>query len=140
MHVRNFLHAVGSCVAIAGPLHCAGQRPAAQPAAIPAETNAPNSASSSPQWAPVETERDCAKAQAQCGGGVCDAKVKNDCDAPIRCALEITVTCSSLGGGSTANGSEHATIGAHDTGDIGAQATCGGGDVLRTEIQKLTCK
>jgi hypothetical protein len=140
MRVARVLHATGFCVAIGGLLCCGGQQAAAPPAAAPAETGTANSASSAPQWAPVDTEKDCAKAQAQCGGGVCDAKVKNDCDAPVRCVLEIAVTCGSLGGASTANGSERATINPHETSDIGAQATCGGGEVLRTEIQKLSCK
>jgi hypothetical protein len=131
--------AIAMCVALAGLFDCAAQEPAAKPAA-PTSHEAPNSASPTPQWEAVETQKDCAKAEAQCGGGVCDAKVKNDCDAPIRCSLEIMATCSTSGGDSTANGSDHATINAHSSGDVGAQATCGGGDVVHTAIQKLSCR
>jgi hypothetical protein len=133
-------HAIAAYLAATVLCHCAGQQPAAQAPAGPAEAAPPNAASSSPQWEPVDTEKDCAKAQAKCGGGVCDAKVKNDCDAPVRCSLDVVATCSTSGGDSTANGSEHATINAHSSGEVGAQATCGGGDVVHTAIQKLSCR
>ena len=118
--------------------HCGAQRPAAPPAAAPADNG--NPAPSAPEWEAVETGSSCASAQVQCGGGACDAKVKNDCDAALRCALEIEATCSTSTGESTANGSEHGTIAAHSSSDIGAQATCGGGEVVHTAIHKLSCQ
>jgi hypothetical protein len=139
MRLGNSSSALGAGAIVVGFCHCAAQRAATQPAPPPADTSAPSATSSEPQWEPVETGKDCASAQAKCGGGVCDAKVKNDCDTAVRCALEIAATCGTSGGGSTANGSDHATIAAHATGDVGAQATCGG-DVVHTEIQKLSCR
>jgi hypothetical protein len=138
MRVGNCRHAIAAYAAIVGLCHCGGVRPAAQPTGAPADT-APSAASSTPQWEAVDTEKDCAKAQAQCGGGVCDAKIKNDCDAPVRCSLDVTVTCSAVGGESIANGSNHATINAHDSSELGAQATCGSGDAVHTAIEKLRC-
>ena len=140
MRVGNSRYAIAAVAVVAGLCHCGGARPAAPPAAAPADPSAANAASSTPQWEPVETEKDCAKAQAQCGGAVCDAKINNDCDAPVRCSLDISVTCSTQGGDSTANGSSHATINAHDTSELGAQATCGGGDAIHTAIDKLRCQ
>lgn len=119
---------------------CGAAQPAAQPPAAPASAVEPAAASSAPSWDPAETGKDCAKAQVQCGGGVCDAKIKNDCDAAVRCELAIAATCSVQGGASTANGGDHATIGAHETGEVGAQATCAGGQVVHTEVEKLSCK
>jgi hypothetical protein len=139
MRVGNCRQAIAAYAAIAGLCDCGGARPATPPAAAPADT-APSAATSTPQWEAVDTEKDCAKAQAQCGGGVCDAKIKNDCDAPVRCSLDISVTCSTQGGDSTANGSSHATINAHDSSELGAQATCGGGDAVHTAIEKLSCR
>src|SRR5260370_4310567 len=58
---------------------CGAAQPAAQPPAPPADAVTPTATSSAPSWDPIETGKDCAKAQVQCGGGGCGPKSKNDC-------------------------------------------------------------
>jgi hypothetical protein len=66
-------------------------------------------------------------------------KVKNGCDTAVHCELAVTATCETQAGASEANGQERDTFAAGSTGELGAQATCGG-RVLHTEVSKLICK
>jgi hypothetical protein len=93
-----------------------------------------------PAWEHVDSGKDCAKAEGRCGGGVCNAKVKNDCDAAVRCDLAMSATCDNPQGNSAASGGDHATIAAHESGEIDAQVTCTSGPIVHTEIVKLACK
>jgi hypothetical protein len=93
-----------------------------------------------PQNEPVESGKDCVKAQGKCGGGVCNVSVKNDCNEAVHCELAISARCDSQGGTSDAGGGERVTVAAHATGEGDAQVGCSGGQIVRTEVQKLTCK
>jgi hypothetical protein len=131
---RRLSLALLPCLLLAG---CGGATPAAQ---APAPVVDSNPAAPVPQNAPVDAGKDCVKAEGKCGGGVCAVTVKNDCGDPVRCELVIAVTCDSQGGTSAANGDDHVTVASHATGEVDAQAGCSGGQILRTEVQKLACK
>jgi hypothetical protein len=118
---------------------CGGGTPAPQgpgPSAEPAPT-AP--AAGAPQSGPIDSGKDCARATGKCGGGTCALTIKNDCDQPVHCELQVSATCQSQNGTDAANGGDRATIAAHESGDLGAQATCSG-PVVHTEVEKLVCK
>jgi hypothetical protein len=92
-----------------------------------------------PASAPIDTGKDCAHATGKCGGGTCNVTIKNDCDQPVHCELQVSATCQSQNGTDSANGGDRTTIAAHETGDLGAQASCSG-PVVHTEAEKLVCK
>jgi len=119
---------------------CGGTTPA--PSAPPPATESPPASTPQiPDWSALESGKACAKAQSRCGGGVCDVRVKNDCDAPVHCDLAISATCQGgEGGGSVASGGDRGTIGAHESGEIDAQASCTSGPIVHTEVQQLLCR
>jgi hypothetical protein len=119
---------------------CGGAPPPPPAAPPPAAEPAPEAASGPPAAEAVDTGKDCAKAEGQCGGGGCNVTIKNACDASVRCELEVSAQCESQGGTSEAGGKQRDSIAAGATGAIGAQATCSGGRVLHTEVRRLTCK
>src|SRR5579863_2883173 len=118
---------------------CGGAPPA--PAASPPAAGEPTAEAPSgpPAAEAVDTGKDCAKAEGQCGGGSCNVTIKNGCDASVRCELEVSAQCESQGGTSEAGGKERDTIAAGASGGIGAQASCSGGRVVHTEVRKLVC-
>jgi len=130
---EGMTRALALLIALAACGGAATQAPAPpSPAAAPAEAL--------PEFAAIDSGKSCAKAEARCGGGACSVKLKNDCDAPVRCHLSITTTCDTQGGTSAANGEDHATIAAHEAGVLDAQAGCSSGPTVRTEVDKLSCK
>ncbi len=123
--------AVGAVLLACGgapPPPASSRPPAAEPTA------------SIPQNEPVESGKDCVRAEGKCGGGVCNVSVKNDCNDVVRCELAITARCDAQGGTSDASGGDRVTVAAHGTGEVDAQVGCSGGQIVRTEVQKLTCK
>ncbi len=117
---------------------CGGAPPA--PPAAPAPPPTESAPSAPPSAEPVDTGKDCATAQGRCGGGACNVTVKNGCDQAVRCELEISATCESQSGTAEAGGKERQGFAPGTSGDLGAQATCTDGRVVRTEIRKLSCK
>lgn len=118
---------------------CGGARPAAQPPPS-AQPPAPSAESSPPAAEPVASGMDCVTAQALCGAGVCNVSVKNGCNQPVRCTLEISATCDSPAGMNDATGREHDTFAAGSTGDLATRASCTGGPIVHTEVRTLSCK
>jgi len=79
-------------------------------------------------------------AQARCGAGACNVSIKNACDQPVRCELEVSATCDAPSGMNDAGGREHDTFAAGATGDLATRAVCTGGPIVHTEVRKLSCK
>jgi hypothetical protein len=119
---------------------CGGAPPPPPAAPPPAPEPAAEAPSGPPAAEAVDTGKDCAKAEGQCGGGGCNVTIKNACEASVRCELEVSAQCESQGGTSEAGGKQRDSIGPGASGTIGAQATCSGGRVLHTEVRKLVCK
>lgn len=120
---------------------CGGAAPAPQaPASSAGPSSPPAPVADVPESAPVDSGKDCAHATGKCGGGTCALTIKNDCDQPVHCDLQVSATCETQNGTVAADGADRATIAAHESGDLGAQATCAGGPVVHTEVQKLVCK
>ena len=125
---------------LTGLAACGGEQPAPQAPPTPPSAAPPVGTASPPPSAAIETGKDCAKAEGRCGGGTCDVTVKNDCDQAVRCELQVAATCVTQDGTAAADAGDRATVAAHETGSIAAQATCTGGSVVHTEVGKLTCR
>ena len=118
---------------------CGGGTPAPQAPSPSAEPATPVPAAGAPQEGPIDSGKDCAHATGKCGGGTCALTIRNDCDQPVHCELQVSATCQSQNGTDAANGGDRTTIAAHESGDLGAQATRSG-PVVHTEVEKLVCK
>ncbi len=124
-----------------GVAACGGGTPAPQAPAPSAEPAAPPTpVADVPQSARVDSGKDCAHATGKCGGGTCALTIKNDCDQPVHCDLQVAATCETQNGTVAANGGDRTTIAPHESGDLGAQASCSGGPIVHTEVQTLVCK
>jgi hypothetical protein len=115
---------------------CGGSQPVVRPPAEPE----PLPPSATPQAQAVDSGKECAKAEARCGSGICNVTVKNDCDARVHCELTVTATCDTAGAATEVYGGDRASIDAHASGEVDAQATCSTGQTLHTEVRKLTCR
>jgi hypothetical protein len=133
------LAAIGIGVGIGFACACGASKPP-PPGAPTAPAAVDNAPSGPPATQAVETGKDCATAQGQCGGGICNVTVKNACNTAVRCELEVAATCESQSGTAESGGRERDTFAAGTSGDLGARATCADGRVVRTEVRSLTCK
>ncbi len=88
----------------------------------------------------IETGKDCAKATTECGGGVCLAKVDNQCDQPVTCQLDILATCSAATTSGDARSKGRATIPAKTKSEFSAKGDCAGGTVELTTAESMSCK
>ena len=90
----------------------------------------------------LETGKDCASAEAVCEGGVCTAKIKNTCKAPVTCQLEMYALCQASDDTDEgeARGKGRGTIAAGESGDIQAGADCEGRAVKLTKADGLSCR
>jgi hypothetical protein len=129
----------GLAVAAVVPLSaCGGSRP---PADAPVESALGGAAESAPVADSVDTGKDCATAEVQCGGGTCVAHVKNACTQSVRCELAVTATCDAPGGSAIdSDGRAADNVAPGSTSDVAAQATCTSGRALHTEARGLSCK
>jgi hypothetical protein len=93
-----------------------------------------------PEKETVQTGEDCVKAEAQCGGGLCTADLKNDCDQAVTCDVAITNTCQSGTAMVEAKGRKRDTVAAKSTGRIQVEARCNEGEILHTELKSMICK
>ena len=88
----------------------------------------------------METGKDCAKAEVLCEGGVCTASIKNDCEAPVTCELDILAICQGETDTGEARGKGRDTIAPGVAFNLQAGADCHGDAVLATQVDTLTCE
>ena len=88
----------------------------------------------------IDTGKDCAKATTECAGGVCLAKVDNQCDQPVTCQLDMLATCSAATTSGDARGKGRATIPAKTASEFSARGDCEGGSVQLTTAESMSCK
>jgi hypothetical protein len=124
------------------PAPPAADQPAATATATAAEPAATAAAAS--QEVPTEpvqlTGKDCAKAEAQCGGGVCAVTVDNGCAEPITCSLSMITVCQAPSGMSQVKGKTRDTIAAKNKGKITLSGNCTEGQAASTKVDALECK
>lgn len=88
----------------------------------------------------VETGKDCTTAEVLCDGGVCTATIKNACEAPVTCALDMMAVCQGETDMGEARGKGRDTIAAGVTFELQAGANCQGDRVIATQVDSLSCK
>ena len=116
-----------------------GTATGAEPAAAATSTAAAGSGEVPTE--PVQlTGKDCAKAEAQCGGGVCAVTVDNSCAEPITCNLSMNTVCQAPSGMSQVKGKTRDTIAAKNKGKITLSGNCTEGQPVTTKVDTLECK
>lgn len=88
---------------------------------------------------PIETGKDCVSAEVECGGGVCVANVKNDCDDPVTCNLAIMASCRTGTTTGEARTKSRATFRAKTEDKMSAQGDCADGEVILTVADSMSC-
>lgn len=111
--------------------------PAVPPVAAPP---VPEAAPAPPEKEAVATGSDCAKAQAQCGGGVCVLSIDNACAQAVSCDATMVTTCKSGHEMVEAARRKRETFAAGTAGEISLQGNCPSGEILRTAVQSIACK
>lgn len=89
---------------------------------------------------PIETGKDCLTATTECGGGVCIANVKNDCDEPVTCELEIMASCRAGTSSGEARTKSRATFRGKSEDKMSAAGDCADGEVVFTVAEGMSCK
>ncbi len=112
--------------------------PPAPPAPDPLSPAAPKPLRMSTE--PLQLGKPCATGESVCGGGVCDLKVKNDCDAPLTCDVVVTTSCTTSAGVAEATGRKRTTFAAKEEGKLNIGALCPEGSAMRTAVTDLKCK
>jgi hypothetical protein len=128
-----------TALALGALLACACGPGTPAPATTPTATAKPAELPP-PAAEPIETDKDCVKATTECGGGVCLAKVKNDCELPVTCELNILATCSAATSSGDARSKGRATIPAKTENEFSAAGDCEGAKVELTTAESMTCK
>lgn len=93
-----------------------------------------------PEPEPVETGQACAKATVLCGGGACELKLKNECDAPLTCDAFMLVRCKAANDFIEASGRGRETFPAKTEGQVTVDANCTMGTIVQTSFSELKCK
>lgn len=116
--------------------------PPAPPVAVETSATAPviEAPPLPPEPEPVETGQACAKATVLCGGGACELKLKNDCDAPLTCDAFMLVRCKAANDFIEASGRGRETFPAKTEGQVTVDADCTMGSIVQTSFSELKCK
>jgi hypothetical protein len=120
---------------------CSAPPPPPQPPPAPtAEPSAAPEAPAPPSKEALQTGNDCVKAESECGGGVCTATLKNNCDQAVTCDLAITTTCKAGTAMVEAAGRKRDTFAGKSDGELKVGAKCNEGEIVRTEVKSMACK
>lgn len=92
-------------------------------------------------WVKIQTGRDCAGAEVNCGPGECAAALDNQCDTPVTCDLSIECICRTPTGeeGPASATSGQMTILSGNREPLKAKVVCERGDVIATIARTVTC-
>lgn len=118
-----------------------GSPPPPPPPPKPAPEVAPEPEEpSEPVPEPVDAGKDCVKAIASCGGGLCEVATKNECEAPVTCELSVDTTCQQATELIKATGRSRRTVNAGAEEKISAAGDCIDGHVVHTEVTAMSCR
>jgi len=132
---------ISSAVLLLGAVACGGSSTGADAPPPPPPTDDMGDDDPAPAGPePLDTGKDCATAEATCDGGLCTAKVKNDCDTAITCELAMYSLCRGSTTGGEARGKGRNTIPSKSEGEIEGVANCEGAVVDATIADGLSCK
>lgn len=123
-----------------GMVGCGGAPPPPAPKAEPVAAAAPPAPPEPPSKEPIDTGSECAKAEAQCGGGACLLTVDNACDQAVSCDATMVTTCKSGTSMVEAARRKRETYAAKSQGELSLQGNCPDGEILATAMKSLACK
>jgi len=89
---------------------------------------------------PLETGNDCVTAEAECEGGMCTAKLQNDCEVPVTCELNVLVMCRGGTDTGEARGKGRDTFPAGADGELQAAGDCEGRAGAGTIPENMSCR
>lgn len=95
---------------------------------------------SEPEPEPIETGKDCVTATTECGGGVCLATIKNDCEDPVTCDLQIMASCQTGTTTGEARTKARGTFRPKAEDQMSAAGDCADGEVLFTVAEQMICR
>jgi len=87
----------------------------------------------------IDAGKDCVSAEAVCDLGLCTAKLRNNCEAPVTCALEVLAMCQGTTDAGEARSKSRGTVAAGEEGEISAAADCEDQAVASTIVESLSC-
>ncbi len=127
----------GIALAVAG---CSSPPPPAPPQPANPETTAKPAETAEIPKEPVETGKACAKAEAQCGNGVCAVAMNNGCDQAVTCDLTVMMVCQAETDLVQAKARKHETFAAGSKDSVSIAADCAAGRIVTTKVQTIVCK
>jgi len=89
---------------------------------------------------PVDSGKECAKATAQCGGGVCSLTLDNTCAEAVTCDIAILTVCQAQTDLVQAKARRRETFAAGSKEAFSIPADCSNDRVVSTKVQSLACK
>ena len=89
---------------------------------------------------PVDTGKPCAKAEAQCGSGVCAIHMENGCEAAVTCDFVVEMVCQAETDLVTAKARKRETFAAAAKEGVSLAADCAGGRIVSTKVGSAVCK
>jgi len=107
------------------------------------KTEPPPPAAAAPEEIPKEavaSGKDCAKAEAQCGGGVCSVVIDNTCEQPVTCNLFVVTVCQEQTDLVQVKARTRETFAARKKDTVSITANCQAGRIVSTKLQQLECK
>ena len=89
---------------------------------------------------PVDSGMACAKAEAQCGGGVCAVKMDNGCEKAVTCEFSIVMVCQAETDLVQAKAKRRETFAAGAKESVSVAADCAANRIVSTKLAALACK
>lgn len=127
------LAALGACAAPAPPPAGPAQPAATETAAPPAKVE------EIPREA-VESGKACAKAESQCGGGVCTVAMDNTCEQAITCSIFVLTICEAETDLVQVKARSREAFAARSKDKVSLTANCESGRIVSTKLQTVECK
>jgi hypothetical protein len=144
MGAKGCLGSVGLVAFLLGTAGCGGPAQTAPKEAAPAASQEAKPkkeevAEEIPKEA-IESGKDCAKAEAQCGGGVCALSLDNTCAAAVTCDIHILTVCQAQTDIVQAKARKRETFAAGKKDRVSIAADCAENRIISTKVQTLSCK
>lgn len=113
--------------------------PPPPPPVVPKEEPKPDPNAEIPKE-PVDTGKPCAKAESQCGGGVCAIHMENGCEGAVTCDFTVVMVCQAETDLVQAKARKHETFAAGAKEGLSIAADCAGGRIVSTKVESAACK
>jgi hypothetical protein len=140
--VRALVAGILSVAAVVVTAGCSPPPPPSPPPAATSQAEAPPAptAAEEPPKEPIASGMACAKAEAQCGGGVCAMSMDNTCAQPVTCNLLMITVCQAETDLIQLKARRRATFPAQHKDELSVAASCQSGRTVSSRVESLECK